>query len=307
MDSAHKPVLYHEAMEALNVTRDGLYFDATYGRGGHARGILARLGHGRLVAFDKDPEAVADATALAAENSCFQIEAGSFAGMLDVANRENWLGKVDGILMDLGVSSPQLDDAARGFSFLRDGPLDMRMDPGTGPSAQQWLAEISVNDLCSVLKLYGEERYAKRIAQAIVQSRADKKITTTGQLAEIIAKAHPQWEKGKHPATRSFQGIRIAVNRELEELEKALAQVVTLLKPGGRLVVISFHSLEDNIVKRFIQFQAKGDRFPEGLPVTADMLNPTLKKVGKTVKATQEELNQNPRARSAIMRIAQRC
>jgi 16S rRNA (cytosine1402-N4)-methyltransferase len=260
-----------------------------------------------LIAFDKDPEAVADATVLAAENSCFQIEAGSFTEMLNVAKREDLVGKVDGILMDLGVSSPQLDEAARGFSFMRDGPLDMRMDPSTEPSAQQWLAQVSERDLQSVLKRYGEERYAKRIAQAIIQSRADKKITTTKQLAEIIAKAHPNWEKGKHPATRSFQGIRIAVNGELEELERALAQVVALLKPGGRLVVISFHSLEDSIVKRFIQDQVKGDIYPEGLPVKASMLNPTLKKVGKTVKATEEELCQNPRARSAIMRVALRC
>ena len=307
MDKAHKPVLYHEATEALNVTKDGYYFDATYGRGGHTRAILECLSEGRLIAFDKDLEAVSDASALASENKQFQIEHGSFTRMLDVATRENLVGHVDGILMDLGVSSPQLDDAERGFSFMRDGPLDMRMDTSTGLSAQQWLERVSQTDLQDVLKRYGEERYAKRIARAIVEARLDTTIKTTKQLAEIIAKAHPRWEKGKNPATRSFQGIRIAVNGELEELEQALEQSIALLKPGGRLVVISFHSLEDGIVKRFIQKKVKGDDYPDGLPITADMLNQTLKKVGKTVKATREELDQNPRARSAIMRIAQRC
>jgi 16S rRNA (cytosine1402-N4)-methyltransferase len=236
----------------------------------------------------------------------FRLYPGSFTRMQSVAEDLGLVGKVSGILMDLGVSSPQLDDASRGFSFMRDGPLDMRMDTSSGITAQKWLQQVTEKELVDVLRRYGEERYAKRIANAIVQAQADTIITTTKRLAEIIAKAHPRWEKGKNPATRSFQAIRIAVNGELDELEAALQQAVNILKPGGRLAVISFHSLEDGLVKRFIQKQVKGTDWPDDLPVTADMIQSKLKKKGKAIRATKEEIEENPRSRSAIMRVAEK-
>jgi len=307
MDKGHTPVLYHEAMEALSVTKDGLYFDATYGRGGHSRAILAKLGQaGRLCVFDQDPDAICHAQAWQQTDARIRVISGPFTQMQTLAEEQGVVASVSGILMDLGVSSPQLDEAERGFSFLREGPLDMRMDPTRGMSAEAWLQQVSQQQLQDALKRYGEERFARRIAQAIIKARADTRIKTTTALAAIIAAAHPKWEKGKHPATRSFQGIRIAINQELEVLPEALVQALHVLKPGGRLVVISFHSLEDGIVKRFIQKEAKGDIWPEGLPVTADMINPTLKKIGKAVRAGQQELGENPRARSAIMRIAEK-
>jgi len=256
--------------------------------------------------FDQDPEAICHAQAWQQEDARISVVPGSFTQMQTLAEQHQIVGSVGGILMDLGVSSPQLDKAERGFSFMREGPLDMRMDTTRGLSAQAWLQKVSQQELQDVLKRYGEERFARRIAQAIIKARADTIIKTTTALAEIIAAAHPNWEKGKHPATRSFQGIRIAINEELDVLPEALAQALHVLKPGGRLVVISFHSLEDGIVKRFIQKEAKGDVWPEGLPVTADMINPTMKKKGKAIRAGQEELNRNPRARSAIMRIAEK-
>ncbi|HID49941.1 MAG TPA: 16S rRNA (cytosine(1402)-N(4))-methyltransferase RsmH [Chromatiales bacterium] len=217
-----------------------------------------------------------------------------------------WLGRVDGILLDLGVSSPQLDDASRGFSFRQDGPLDMRMNPQAGPSAAEWLADASEQDIVRVLKEYGEERFARRIARAIVAARREQPITTTGQLAAIVAAAVPRREPGKDPATRSFQAIRIFINRELDDLRAFLAQVLEVLRPGGRLVVISFHSLEDRLVKRFIREQEKGDRFPPDLPVTRVQLRPRLRAVGKPVRPGQDEIRANPRARSAILRVAER-
>lgn len=303
----HRPVLLREVIEGLSLRPDGVYVDGTFGRGGHARAILQRLGpEGRLVAFDKDPDAVEAGKKLVAEDARFAIERGSFAMLEQQMVSRNLAGKVDGILLDLGVSSPQLDESVRGFSFTREGPLDMRMDPDSGISAADWLASASEQDIAEVLKTLGEERHARRIARAIVAARAQAPIRTTGRLAEIVARANPSHEKGKHPATRTFQAIRIFINRELEDLEVCLPQAVNALAPGGRLVVISFHSLEDRIVKRFMREQAKGDVFPPGVPVTQDQLCPTLRVVGKAVYPSDAEVAANPRARSAVMRVAER-
>lgn len=303
----HRPVLLREVIEGLSLRSDGVYVDGTFGRGGHARAILQRLGpEGRLIAFDKDPDAVEAGKILAAEDARFAIGRGSFAMLEQQVASRNLAGKVDGILLDLGVSSPQLDEPVRGFSFTREGPLDMRMDPDSGISAADWLANASEQDIAEVLKTFGEERHARRIARAIVAARAQAPIRTTGRLAEIVARANPSHEKGKHPATRTFQAIRIFINRELEDLETCLPQAVNVLAPGGRLVVISFHSLEDRIVKRFMREQARGDVFPPGVPVTQDQLHPTLRLVGKAVYPGAAEVAANPRARSAVMRVAER-
>ncbi len=303
----HNPVLLDEALVALNIRPDGLYVDGTFGRGGHSAAILNALGdEGRLLALDKDPEAIAVANQRFADDPRFLIRQDSFAMMSEQIKALDWNNQVDGILLDLGVSSPQLDDARRGFSFKKDGPLDMRMNPEQGLSAAEWLAEAREQDMVTVLKEYGEERFAKRIVRAIVQARKEKAITTTKQLSEIVAAANPAWEKGKDPATRSFQAIRIYINRELDDLERVLEQVTKILKPGGRLVVISFHSLEDRRVKRFIRDAARGDDFPPDLPVTQAQLNPSLRLIGKAVRAGAQELEQNPRARSAVMRVAER-
>lgn len=303
----HRPVLLREVIEGLSLRSDGVYVDGTFGRGGHARAILQRLGpEGRLIAFDKDPDAVEAGKILAAEDARFAIGRGSFAMLEQQVASRNLAGKVDGILLDLGVSSPQLDEPVRGFSFTREGPLDMRMDPDSGISAADWLANASEQDIAEVLKTFGEERHARRIARAIVAARAQAPIRTTGRLAEIVARANPSHEKGKHPATRTFQAIRIFINRELEDLEACLPQAVNVLAPGGRLVVISFHSLEDRIVKRFMREQARGDVFPPGVPVTQDQLHPTLRLVGKAVYPGDAEVAANPRARSAVMRVAER-
>lgn len=306
-DEAHRPVLLEASVEALSIDPTGVYLDGTFGRGGHSRLILQRLGErGRLIAIDKDPDAIAFAQQRFAEESRFQIVRGSFAMLAEVAEKAGVTGQVDGILLDLGVSSPQLDRAERGFSFLQDGPLDMRMDPASGQSAAQWLAGARAKEIADVLKEYGEERHAKRIARAIVAARAEQPIHTTLELAEIVAQANPSWEKGKHPATRSFQAIRIYINRELDELKQCLQQVLDVLAPGGRLAVISFHSLEDRIVKRFMRDQAKGDRFPPRLPVTQAQLQPRLRVVGRAIRADEAEVAANPRARSAVLRIAER-
>lgn len=307
-DEAHISVLYVESLDALNIQPDGVYFDGTFGRGGHTRGILERLGSGgRVYAMDKDPQAVECAQAAFAGETRFALEQASFATMAQWVERLSLMGKVDGVLLDLGVSSPQLDDPARGFSFRADGPLDMRMDPDQGESAAQWLAHVDEAELATVLKEYGEERYARRIARAIVEARKGRAFTTTAQLAEVIAAAHPAWEKGKHPATRSFQAIRIQVNRELDDLHDCLAAIPDMLAPGGRLVVISFHSLEDKIVKQFIQKQSKPAQMPHDLPImAADMPAARMRKIGKMVQAGDAELKQNARARSARMRVAEK-
>ncbi|MEJ2141745.1 MAG: 16S rRNA (cytosine(1402)-N(4))-methyltransferase RsmH [Gammaproteobacteria bacterium] len=303
----HIPVLLNEAIAGLAIKPNGRYIDGTFGRGGHSRAILKQLGsEGRLLAMDKDPAAIEKAQTDFTSDERFVLRQGSFAMLEQRVKELGWMGQVDGILLDLGVSSPQLDTADRGFSFLHDGPLDMRMDPHQGISAADWLATAKEQEIIQVLKEYGEERFAKRIARAIVKTRDESPIRTTKQLAAIVAAANPKHEKGKDPATRSFQAIRIFINQELEDIKSCLSQVIDVLKPGGRLVVISFHSLEDRIIKRFIREQVKGDDFPPDLPVTHVQLNPKMKAIGKAVHASDEELKINPRARSAVMRIAER-
>ncbi len=307
MQAEHHSVLLRPSLEALRVDPAGVYMDGTFGRGGHSRLILAALGEkGRLIAIDRDPEAVAYGQAHFADDSRFSIVHGSFAMLADVAQQAGVMGRVDGVLLDLGVSSPQLDQAERGFSFGKSGPLDMRMDPTRGPSAAQWLAQAEANEIADVLKEYGEERHARRIARAIVAARVQAPITTTQRLAEVVSQANPSWEKGKHPATRSFQAIRIHINGELEAIKACLNQVIDVLALGGRLAVISFHSLEDRLVKRFMREQAKGDRFPPGVPVRQDQLQPRLRLVGKAIHPDAAEVEANPRARSAVLRVAER-
>jgi 16S rRNA (cytosine1402-N4)-methyltransferase len=302
---SHQPVLVDEVLHALNVKPEGKYIDGTFGRGGHAGRIVDKLDErGRLLVMDKDPHAIAAARQMFAADDRVIIAKGSFTMLEQLAVEQGWMGEVDGILLDLGISSPQVDDASRGFSFRRDGALDMRMDTEAGRSAAHWIAQVSERELASVLKEYGEERFAKRIAKAIVMAREEHPIKTTKQLAAIIAQAHPRWEEGKDPATQSFQAIRIYINNELVELKTCLGQVVDVLKSGGRLAVISFHSLEDRIVKRFIRDQSKGDHYPAGLPVTQAQLNPRLKPLGKAVKPGEAELARNPRARSSLLRVA---
>lgn len=302
----HQTVLLREAVDALVTTAGGTYVDGTFGRGGHSRALLARLGDdGRLLAVDKDPEAAAEAAQLAAEDPRFTFFRGSFA-LLPEQLRGLGVGAVDGILLDLGVSSPQLDDSTRGFSFQHDGPLDMRMDTSSGETAAEWLARATAAEIAAVLKEYGEERFAKRIAGAIVDARGEAPIVTTGRLAKIVSEANPRWEKHKNPATRSFQGIRIYLNRELDDLAALLAQALSLLEVGGRLVVISFHSLEDRLVKRYMRDMARGDAVPAGVPILDSALNRRMRLLGKAVRASAEEVAANPRARSAIMRVAEK-
>lgn len=306
-DYTHRPVLLDEVIEALNIHSDGLYVDGTFGRGGHASAILNRLGEkGRLFAMDKDPHAVVTAQQKFANDARFSVEQGSFSLLEQHVAERGWVGKVNGLLLDLGVSSPQLDDPQRGFSFRREGDLDMRMDPSTGISAAQWINQAGESEIAKVFREFGEERYAKRIARAIAKSRCDAAITTTTQLANIIAQAHPAWEQGKDPATRCFQAIRIFINKELQDLQLCLPQSLALLAKGGRLAVISFHSLEDRIVKRFIRDQSRGDDFPPDLPIPAAQIKPKLRAVGKAIYPSNEEVEQNPRARSAVLRVAER-
>ena len=302
----HHTVLLREAVDALVTDPGGFYVDGTFGRGGHSRCLLERLDEqGRLLAVDKDPEARAVAEQLAAGESRLEFFHGSFA-QLPHQLRRMGIDAVDGILLDLGVSSPQLDDGERGFSFMQDGPLDMRMDTTRGETAAQWLSYADVDDIALVLKEYGEERFARRIARAIVEARSERAITSTAYLAKVVSEANPRWEKHKHPATRSFQAIRIKVNRELDDLQDLLAGAVDMLRVGGRLVVISFHSLEDRMVKRYMRDMARGEFFPAGVPVQDSALNRRMKLVGKAVKAGADELAENVRARSAIMRVAQK-
>lgn len=305
--SEHLPVLLKEAVEALAIQPSGIYIDGTFGRGGHTRSVLSQLSEqGRVLGLDKDPEAIAAGQQLAEQDPRFSIEQCSFADMKSVVYDRLWQNKVDGILLDIGVSSPQIDDAERGFSFQNDGPLDMRMNPDAGISAAEWLAVAEMDEIASILKTLGEERFGKRIARAIVETREHTPITTTKQLAQLIDKASPVREKNKHPATRSFQAIRIHINNELGDLEQVLEQALDVLAVGGRLAVISFHSLEDRIVKRFFRDQARGDDLPSYFPVTADQLNPKVRLVGKAIKASKAELDVNPRARSAVLRIAEK-
>ena len=307
--SHHTPVLLNEVLEHLAVKANGIYIDATFGRGGHSQEIFARLDEtGFLLALDKDAEAVASAPQYLRQDPRFYIEQDSFTSLHRQATAKAWVGKVDGILLDLGVSSPQLDDAHRGFSFTKNGPLDMRMDHRQTLKAVTWINTAEVTEIAEVLKKYGEERYAKRIAQHIVAERDRSLIETTEHLADIVTKANPRWEPHKHPATRAFQAIRIFINAELTELTTVLPQTLDLLKIGGRLLVISFHSLEDRIVKDFSNVQSSTAHLPRGLPLTQIELQAhvRLKKINGVIRASQAELNQNPRARSAILRVMEK-
>ena len=298
----HVSVLLEESVAALAIKPDGTYLDGTFGRGGHSRAILRSLSNsGRLIAFDKDPQAESSAEQFS-EDPRFEFVRASFA---EISSRVE-TSELDGILLDLGVSSPQLDNAERGFGFSDDGPLDMRMDTRAGMTAAEWLATAPEADIADVIKTYGEERFAKRMASAIVKARAESPITRTKQLATIVAEANPKWEPHKHPATRAFQAIRIFINRELEDLEIALGHTVDALSEGGRLVVISFHSLEDRIVKRFMRDQARGQQLPKHVPIIDSDTGKTLNLVGKAVKPSTDEVQRNPRSRSAIMRVAER-
>jgi 16S rRNA (cytosine1402-N4)-methyltransferase len=305
--TVHAPVLQREVLEALAVQAAGRYLDATLGRGGHAAAILEQLGEaGRLLAVDRDPEAIRAGQRRFIGDPRVSIVKGNFAALGRIASEAGFTDGFDGLLLDLGVSSPQLDDPARGFSFLRDGPLDMRMDPDSGISAADWLADVPERELAQVLREYGEERHAKRIARALLKARAEAPISTTGRLAELIAAAVPGREPGKHPATRSFQAIRIFINDELGALDAALEQSLALLKPAGRLCVISFHSLEDRRVKRFIRHHSEEAEPWRGLPDIPAHARPLLRPVGKAVHATPAEVAANPRARSAVLRVAER-
>lgn len=307
MSNYHQPVLLQEVIEYLAIKPEGIYVDATFGRGGHSQAILNKLGtEGVLIAIDKDPEAAEFAKIKFKEDKRFQLKQGSFNMLQAYMEEMKIVGKVDGILLDLGVSSPQLDNSSRGFSFLQDGPLDMRMNPNEGIDAATWINSANESEISRVLKDYGEERYARRIAAAIVSERKKESILRTKKLADIVAKAHPAWEKHKHPATRSFQAIRIFINHELKELHEALQQSLTVLTMGGRLVVISFHSLEDRIVKQFVQQQERGGDFPREMPITQADLHPTLKRIAWGVRASELEIKTNPRARSAILRVAEK-
>ena len=296
-----------EVLEGLRVREHGIYIDCTFGRGGHTREILAHLGQrGRLLAMDRDPEAVAAGRILQGEEQRFLMEQGPFTMLEQLAIREGVAGRVDGVLFDLGVSSPQLGDPQRGFSFLQAGSLDMRMDPASRPSAAEWLAEAPLPEIAEVLRHYGEERFARRIARAIGEERRLAPVATTLRLAEIVARAKPVWEKGIHPATRAFQAIRIFINRELDELSAALPQAVRVLGLGGRLLVISFHSLEDRIVKRFMRTEARGEVYPRGMPAPLTAPKPHLKVIGKAIRPSEQEVRDNPRARSAVLRVAEK-
>ncbi|MGY8830451.1 MAG: 16S rRNA (cytosine(1402)-N(4))-methyltransferase RsmH [Pseudomonadales bacterium] len=305
----HITVLLDEAVEGLAVRANGCYLDGTFGRGGHSRLILEKLGpDGRLLGFDKDPLAIATGDALAAEDGRFVVVQRSFAELGDELAQRALAGKVSGVLLDLGVSSPQLDDAERGFSFMNDGPLDMRMNPDAGVSAADFIASAAEEEIARVFKEYGEERFAKRMARAVVLRRAEQPFTRTADLAQVLTVANPAWEKGKNPATRAFQGLRIYINNELGDLESGLEAALENLEVGGRLVVISFHSLEDRIVKLFMRKHAKGemDKLPRDLPIIPKAFEPRLKLIGKPVFASEAELAANPRSRSAVMRIAEK-
>jgi len=303
----HAPVLLSESIDALAIRPGGIYVDCTFGRGGHSKAILERMGNtGKLLAIDKDTAALAsDHCAQLLKDPRFEIEHGSFAKLERFIRQRDWIGQVDGILMDLGVSSPQLDEARRGFSFMRDGPLDLRMDQTQGVSAADWLAQVSESELKTVLRELGEERFAGRIAHAIISTRASQPIITTLQLANLVEQAVPRRERNKHPATRTFLAIRLVINQELDELQQCLPQIVEALRTGGRMAIISFHSLEDRIVKRFIRDQSKpGSRGLMGCEAVTNP--PMLRKTGRIIRASATEIAGNPRSRSAVLRIAER-
>ncbi len=303
----HTTVLLQEAKEALCWDLNGQYVDATFGRGGHSRQILSLLtDQGRLTGLDKDPEAIQVGLNLAEQDARFTIKQAAFSSLSQLFTSNS----ISGLLLDLGVSSPQLDNPERGFSFMKDGPLDMRMDPDSGISAAAWLATATEEQIAQVLWEYGEERFSRRMAKAVVIERQKKPIETTAHFADIIKQAHPKWNHKKHPATQAFQAIRLFINQELSELEQALESAVTILKPQGRLVVISFHSLEDRMVKRFIRKNSQlysDEPLPKSIPIQSKRLTPVFKKIGGSIKPSELEVKQNPRARSAMMRIAEKC
>lgn len=308
MTFVHQSVLLQEAIDGLNIKKDGIYIDATFGRGGHSRAILERLGPtGRLIAIDLDLDAIQIANqAPFLSDQRFDIEHGSFSGLEDFIQKRDLLGQVDGVLLDLGVSSPQLDDPSRGFSFLRDGPLDMRMNTRQALDAMTWINNAAEKEMADVIYQYGEERFSRRIARAIVAKRSEYPIETTKQLADLVASAVPKKEKNKHPATRTFQAIRILVNQELEAIQEVLPQILNVMSVGGRLCVISFHSLEDRLVKRFIQRESVGDPLPPGLPIKDNLIKKRLKKIGKFIAPSKAEIQENPRARSSKLRVAEK-
>lgn len=313
----HVSVLLNESIDGLNIKPDGIYIDGTFGRGGHSRTILSQLGpQGRLYSIDRDPQAIAEAAKI--QDPRFTIIHGPFSGIERYAEQYELVGKIDGVLFDLGVSSPQLDDGERGFSFMKDGPLDMRMDPTTGQSAAQWLAEAELDDITWVLREFGEEKHARRIAKGIVayqqeclENSEKEPLTRTGQLAKLISDVAPKnFKEKKHPATRSFQAIRIYINSELEEIDFALKGAMNILAPEGRLSVISFHSLEDRMVKRFMRRESQGPQVPHGIPMTEEQIralgSPNMKTVGKAIKPSQAEVELNTRSRSSVLRIAEK-
>lgn len=305
-ESKHITVLLNEAVDGLNIKPNGIYLDGTFGRGGHSQLILERLGDdGRLIAVDRDPQAAETAKQFANDQR-FSFFHQNFANIKALLTQHNLINKLDGVLLDLGVSSPQLDQAERGFSFSKDGPLDMRMDTSSGVSAKEWINTAPVEEMKKVFKEYGEEKFALRIARGIEDYRASKQITRTLELAEIVDKACPVKDKFKHPATRTFQAIRIFINDELGELRIALEDMYELLASGGRMSIISFHSLEDRMVKRFIKSQSIGPQVPKGIPIRADELDIKFKKIGKAIKASKEEIAANARSRSAVLRIAEK-
>ena len=302
----HVPVLKDEILAQLGVRPDGLYIDGTFGRGGHSRAILEQLGPaGRLLVIDRDPRALETADDLAASDSRVTVIRGSFGDIEQLAAAHGVLGKVDGIVLDLGVSSPQLEDADRGFSFLRDGPLDMRMDPDSGQSAQTWINAAEEREIARVIARFGEEKSARRIARAICDARAIEKITRTRQLADLIESVIPRRGKGKHPATKTFQAVRIYINNELGELQNFLESVLNVLSAGGRLCVISFHSLEDRMVKRFLRNHSRIDPALARLPVVPESAKPKMRLVCRAIRSGDAETERNPRARSAVLRVGE--
>ncbi|EGR1111481.1 16S rRNA (cytosine(1402)-N(4))-methyltransferase RsmH [Vibrio cholerae] len=309
----HISVLLNESIEGLAIKPDGIYIDGTFGRGGHSRTILAQLGpQGRLYSIDRDPQAIAEAQKI--DDPRFTIIHGPFSGIAEYAQRYDLVGKVDGVLFDLGVSSPQLDDAERGFSFMKDGPLDMRMDPTSGMPISEWLAQADLDDITWVIREFGEDKHARRIAKAIVEYRKNElnePLTRTSQLAKLISDAAPKsFKEKKHPATRAFQAFRIYINSELEEIDTALRGASDILAPQGRLSVISFHSLEDRMVKRFMRKESQGPEVPHGLPLTQEQIralgSAKMKTVGKALKPSDQEVELNPRSRSSVLRVAEK-
>ena len=305
--STHIPVLLKEVVQALDLTDREVVVDATYGRGGHAREILKTLPvKARLIVIDRDADAVTHARKFSQDDQRIEVVHGAFSKLGNILQEKSLLGEVDAILFDFGVSSPQLDQPERGFSFSHDGPLDMRMDQSEGVPAAHWIKQVKEDELVKILKRFGEERFARRIARNIKQALLHGEIETTAELSRLVSDAVPVRERHKHPATRTFQAIRIAVNQELQEIESTLPQALDALASGGRLVIISFHSLEDRMVKRFLREQSRGDFYPADLPVTRNMLKPTLRLIGKPVRAKPDEVGSNPRARSAVMRVARK-